>query len=261
MKLYEAALENWDLDLAKRGLTFVRQNTNKNTRLFLEATALLAIAHLRANDLPGAEPLMAEVLRNDEVITSKSRRTKFRQEIIARFDQEGALAALAQEHPALQSEAEIHEAAIRLLKDGKNEDDLDEIIGDQTPQAVKDFLLKVDQLSKNLLPHEERPLLPSPKQVLKNRYVGKLVFNGLRRKIYRYICAEESEVYQAWLADGLDAILSKGYVASAVVAALTDLRIGVGALAVGISAKLMKVGIGNFCEKNRPLDLMGLRKR
>lgn len=261
LKLYEAALESWDLDLAKRGFRFVRNNTNKKTRTYLEATTLLAIAYLRDQDLVSAEPLMASALKDEYVIKSESKRAQFRREVIERFDQEGALAALGQAHPDLQSEAQIHQDAIKLLKEGKNEDELHEIIGNQTPQSVKDFLLKVDGMSKNLLPHEERLLLPSPKEVIKNKQVGKVIFNGVRRKLYRYICKEDSEVYQAWLKGGIESILSKGYIASAVIGAMADIRIGASAIAVGVSAMLMKLGVANFCDKNHPISLMGLRKK
>ena len=74
LKLYEAALESWDLGLAKRGFRIVRQRANKRTRLYLEATALLALTHLREQDLFAAEPLMAEVLRDDCVIRSETQR-------------------------------------------------------------------------------------------------------------------------------------------------------------------------------------------
>ena len=261
LKLYEGALESWNLDVAKRGFEFVRNQAGKNTRIYLEATALLAISHLREQNTFSAEPLMAEVLRNEEIIKSEKQRTTFRQEIIDRFDQEGALAALADCHPDLKSESEIHQEAVRLLRQGKTENDMEELIGANTPQSVKDFLLKVDTISKNLLPHEERLLLPSPKEVVKNRQAGRVLFQGVRRKIYFYVCDKDSKIYQAWLHEGIDAILNKGYVASAVVGALADLRIGAGAIAVGVTAALMKMGVETYCKKNKPNSLMSLRKR
>lgn len=261
LKLYEGALESWNLGVAKRGLEFVRRESNKNTRIYLEATTLLAICYLRERDTIAAEPLMAEVLRNEEVIKSISRRIVFRREIIDRFDQEGALAALASCHPDLKSEVEIHKEAVQLLREGKTEHDMEELIGSSTPEMVKDFLLKVDRLSKNLLPYEERLLLPSPNDVIKNRQTGRILLNGIRRKLYKYICDSNSNVYQEWMRDGIDAVLNKGYIASAVVAALADIRVGAGAIAVGITAAFMKIGINNFCEHNKPVSLMGLRKK
>lgn len=259
LMFYEAALEQWEIDLAKRGFQFVRNNTNNNTRLHLEATTLLAIAYLRDRDTFSAEPLMAEVLRNETVIKSERQRQLFRFEVIDRFDQEGALAALSNCYPEHKAEAEVHREALEILRKGKTDSEIEETIGSSVPQEVKDFLLKVDQLSKNLLPHDQRLLLPSPKEMIKNRNLGNILFRGVKRKVYNSICDEKSEVYQAWLRNGLDAILSKGYVASAVIAALVDYKVVMGSLAVGVSALLMNQGIGNFCERNKPKDLMALR--
>ena len=108
LMLYETALEAWDLDLAKRGFEFVRREANKRTRLYLEATVLLAVAHLRSQDLFSAEPLMAEALRNDDVITSKPQRDAFRREAIERFDQDEASASMARLHPEVMHEAQVH---------------------------------------------------------------------------------------------------------------------------------------------------------
>ena len=172
LRLYEGALEAWNLPIAKRGLESVRSRANKSTRLYLEATTLLAIAHLREGDLFSAEPLMAEVLRNDEVIESEVTRRLFRRETIDRFDQEGALSAYAKVYPEIKSEAEVHAEAVQLLRKGKGEAELLEGLGSETPQSVKDFILKVDRLSKNILPDAERLLLPSPQEIVKDRHAG-----------------------------------------------------------------------------------------
>ena len=260
LKLYEVALESWQIDLAKRGFQFVRDNCNKNTRLYLEATTLLAICHLREQNIFSAEPLIAEVLKNENIIKSEKKKIEFRREIIERFDEEGVLAALAKSFPELKSEAEVHSAALEILKQGKSEGDIQEMLGESVPQDVKDFLLKVDQMSKNMLTYEHRLMLPSPKEVIKNKSTGDIIFRGLRRKLYKYICSEDSELYQAWLKNGLNAILDKGYVAGVVIAALTDVKIGASGVAIGVTALLMNQGINNFFENHKPSSLMVLRK-
>ncbi|QJD80691.1 hypothetical protein [Spirosoma rhododendri] len=80
--LYEASIEAGDYPLAIEGLKIIKQKTNKNTRVHLEATALLAIAHLRSNAIDKAEPFVKEVLTNDKVIKSEKKRTEFRKSII-----------------------------------------------------------------------------------------------------------------------------------------------------------------------------------
>ena len=70
-------------------------------------------------------------------------------------------------------------------------------MGSRIPQEVKDFILKVDVLSRKLLPHETRLLLPSPGDVVKNRQVAQLVFSAAKRRLYGMVCDENSETYQA----------------------------------------------------------------
>jgi hypothetical protein len=261
LMLYETALEAWDLGLAKRGFEFVRREANNRTRLHLEATVLLALAHLRSQDLFSAEPLMAEALRNDEIITSKPQKDAFRREAIERFDQDGALASMAKLHPEVMHEAQVHQDALALLRKGMNEQDIEEDLGSRIPQEVREFILKVDVLSRKLLPHETHLLLPSPADVVKNRHVAQLVFNAAKWRLYGMVCDEDSEAYQAWITGGIDTICSKGYVASAVVAVLVDIKISIPAVAVGLSALLMQRGITNFCRVNKPKRFMDLRRK
>lgn len=261
LKLYESALEAWDLDTAKQGFSFVRREASKNTRLFLEATVLLAVTHLRCQDLISAEPLMAEALRNENVITSKSQRDIFRREAIDRFDQEGAIAALAKVHPEVMDEAQIHQDALNMLRKGLNEQDIEEELGARIPQQVKEFILKVDILSRKLLPHETRLLLPTSADVVKNRHASQIVFGGVKRKLYGYVCDENSETYKAWVHGGLNALCNEGFMANAVIGVLADFKIFVPSLAIGLTALVIKKGIGNFCETNRPKRFMDLRKK
>lgn len=263
LKLYETALESWQISIAIKGFQFVRHNANINTRLHLEATTLLAICYLREKKLNLAEPLMAEVLQNEKVIKSESKRFEFRVAIVERFDQEGALAALAEPSPRtnVDSEKEIHKAAVEILKKGKNEDDISEMLGASAPESVKDYLFKIDSISKNLLSYEQRKRLPGPKEVIKNKNIGRIIFYGFKRKLYKYICDEKSDVYQAWLKDGINSILDSGYLASIVITALADLRIGASALAIRITAFIMNQGITNFCDNNKPSSLMELRNK
>lgn len=257
--LYEGALENWDLDLAKRGFDFVRREARKETRLYLEATFLLAIAHLRDQDLFAAEPLICKVFNNEHLVSSEKQREKFIKEVVERFDQEGAISALAKIYKDTLPEAEIHTRAIELLRTGMSEDELEMQLGKSIPQAVKDFIFRVDQLSKKSLPPGNLLYLPSPREVIKNQKVGNLVFLATKRRLYKYLCDKNSEVYQTWLHEGLDAICSKSYVASAVLSALTDLRIGLGAVAVGVTSLAIQQGLHKFCESHKPTSFMSLR--
>src|SRR5229473_6082835 len=54
--LFEAAMEAGDLNTAELGFIGVRKKTTPGTRIYLEATALLAICYLRKDRLDLAEP-------------------------------------------------------------------------------------------------------------------------------------------------------------------------------------------------------------
>lgn len=91
--LFEAAMESGNLEVAESGFAGVRQRTSPTSRLYLEATALLAIVYLRQKKLNDAEPLIAKVLSSHN-IRSESRRRRFLRHIVGRFEEEGLLGAL-----------------------------------------------------------------------------------------------------------------------------------------------------------------------
>ena len=71
--LFEAAMESGNLQFAIAGLTGVQKKCNPRTRVYLEATALLAICHIRNENIDSAEPLIAKVLEKSKMhkITTK----------------------------------------------------------------------------------------------------------------------------------------------------------------------------------------------
>lgn len=259
--LYEAALEAWELDLARSGFEFVIREASRTSRLSLEARTLLAITFLRKNDILSAEPHIADVLRNDRVIKSAEKRREFRREAIDRFDQEGAIAALAHLFPEHMDEAKVHERALKMLREIPFEDQLEEELGAAVPQAVKDFILKVDEFAKNQLPSAERLMLPGPAEIIKNRRVGSIVFDGVTRRMYRHLCDEDSEAQKRWVKGGINSVLNGGFLITIVMQAALDARIMIPAAAATISALVMKRGLGNFCQNHQPRELMSLRRK
>lgn len=256
--LYEGALESYDLEVAKRGFQFVRDQANKKTRLYLEATSLLAITYLRGKDLFSAEPLMHEVLNNDNFIKSAKQRKIFIAELVDRFDREGAVTALSRVYQEPLPEKQVHERAMDLLRDGLSEEELEERLGRSVPDEVRDFILRVNRASMKSLPSADRLLLPLPKEIIRDRKVGSLIFRGIHQRLYKYICDDGSEVYQTWIRDGLDAICSKSYVAGVVVAVLTDMKIGAGAIAIGLTSLVIQKGLTNFCSA-KPRSFFSVR--
>jgi hypothetical protein len=114
--LFEAAMEDGRLQIAIGGFEGVRQKVAPGTRIHLEATALLAICHLRLRNYPAAEPLMAQALRSETNISTPSRRLQFRRRLIERFEEETLLFALQGETPLILNPDDVQSAAADFIR-------------------------------------------------------------------------------------------------------------------------------------------------
>ncbi len=257
-RLYELALEVDEINTAIRGLKSNRAVVNVNTRLYLEATALLAICYLRQEELELAKPLIKEVLTNDTVLKSPRTRKQFRAEIIDRFDQETALYSLKNKEKEEITKEELEEQVGKILM-SQNESEIYSTLGKSVPEHTKYLLFEVHQYSLKQLPSAERLALPSPEEKIKEREVGMTVFQSVKRVIYKSLCDKESEIYKIWYTNGMEIILSRGYISSAVLTCLNNIGIGMKLLSASIVALILKFGLEVYCEKNKPYDLMELR--
>lgn len=256
--LFEAAIEAGDYLFAIEGFIGVRKKVNRNTRVYLEATALLAIAYLRKQDLEAAEPLIREVLQNDKVIASQAKRAEFRKAMIARFDEEAILYSMKGSGRELLYGDELGALAEEQAKSHSKEQILI-LIGHELPLGSLQFMLKVDDFAKRQLPSAERLQLPSPQAQVERDNVGRTFFSAVKRTAYRSLCDPESDIYKAWFNDGLKIPLSKRYVGSAVASAFMGFGIGLKALAVSVCALILKFGIEVFCDRFKPNSILDLR--
>jgi len=104
-------------------------------------------------------------------------------------------------------------------------------------------------------------MLPSPKDMIRDEVAGKTVFQSLKRVVYNSLCDPNSDVYKAWLTNGLGVVLDKKYITTAVAASLSGLGIGFKALAVSSVALIIRFGLDIYCEQNKPTGIMEIRKR
>lgn len=258
--LFELAIEIGEYDYAERGFIGNRQLVNKNTRLYLEATTLLAICYLRKNDYEKAKPFIQEVLKNENIIKSKRTRRDFHHAIINRFDEEAALFSLKIEKNEPLDLDEIQREA-GMIMSSNSEDGIYLILGKALPKQTKDILFQIDDFSKNQLSSAERKMLSSPKDMIKDEVAGKTVFQSLKRVIYNSLCDPKSEVYQAWFKNGLGVVLDKKYITSAIAASLTGLGIGFKALAISGVALVLRFGLDVYCEHYKPTGIMEVRTK
>lgn len=256
--LFEAALESGNLEIAISGFTGVRQKVSPKTRLYLEATAMLAICYLRKRDLRKAQPLIDYTLKSLNIIKSESQRRRFRRNIVKRFEEEGMLAGLSGAGSDIFNIDEIQQAALALQVKGESE--LITLLGEVTPPQVVQFLEHLSDISRKQLPYKEILCLPGPRTERDHHKLGEKVFSSVKLVIWKSLCDPESEVYKSWYASGIKTILGKKYVTAAVVAAFSGLGIGLWGIAVYVTALLLKMGIEVYCDVYQPSSIMGSRE-
>jgi hypothetical protein len=248
--LFEAAMGAGHLQMAESGFVGIRKKTSGTSRLYLEATALLAICYLRQKKLSEAEPLIAQVLKSRN-IRSESGRRRFLRHIVGRFEEEGLLGALRSAGTEPLDVDEIQELAASLVQT-KNEDEILFEMGAALPAEVIAFLLKVDAMAKRGLTAKEILYLPGESQILERSELGRTTFRSFKRVLWRSLCDPTSEVYKAWFSQGLACVLDRKYYAIAVSAMLVDLGIGIKALAVSATALVIKFGLEVYCDRFKP---------
>ncbi|MGQ1948648.1 hypothetical protein ACT3CD_16265 [Geofilum sp. OHC36d9] len=259
-KLFELSIELGDYDFAINGLNSNREVLNKNTRIYLETTSLMAICYVRMQEIIKAKPYIKEVLTNKSVIKSDRTRKIFHKEIINRFNEEVALCTLKSSDDVSYNEDEIEQEVIRIIQT-LTEQEIFAQIGQASPRATKELMFLVYDYSTKQLPSAERLALPSPTQKIKDTEVGQTVFESVKRVIYNSLCNPESDIYKTWFNNGMKIVLSKGYIRSAVISCLVNLGVGIKMIAASIIALIMKLGIEIYCERYKPISLMEIRDK
>lgn len=259
-KLYELAIELNKCDFALKGLMSNKSLINKNTRIYLETISLLAICYLRMRDVPNAKKYIQEVLQNRFVIKTERTREVFNSEIINRFNEEIALATLTSSNIAVLDEEEIERESIRLIQT-LTDDEIFANIGQASPTSTKDLIFLVHDFSTKQLPSAERLALPSPNQKTQDKEVGLTVFESVKRVLYNSLCNPESEIYKVWYNNGMQLVLSKGYIKSTIISSLVNIGFGFSMIAASIIALVTKFGIEVYCTKYKPIYVSEIRKK
>lgn len=253
--LFEAAMESGNLNIAISGFEGIRKKCNQQTRVYLEATSLQAICHIREGKMPKAEPLISEVLKKSKYIHSDRRRRQFKKRIIQRFEEEVTLFALINSGDDVLDIDEIQNEA-GLSVQTKTEDEILNALGRSLPRKVINDLLKIHIFSGKELPYDEKKLLPAPEEIIEEKALGKTVFSSFKRILWRSLCDPDSDIYKAWFNNGLSMVLGKKYLGTAITAAMSGLSIGIKALAISATALVIKMGIETYCFAYQPKGVM-----
>lgn len=251
---FESCLDANQISYAQRGFIGIRKLSASNTRLFLEASSLLAVCYLRSKDTSSAKKLIKEVIEKINNISSDRTRHQFQKRLIERVEEECILTELIGTDGIAMNVDEIEAKAIMLIQ--RNSDsDIFKLIGNTVPTSSIDLLRDVRTYSLNQLPAPDRKLLPSPEKAEEPRKIGKAAFSIIKRIAWKAICNPDSSIYKLWK-KRIPKVFNEGYFSAAVVTTMGDFKIGIPLLASGISALIMKYTAEEFCEVSKPKGLM-----
>lgn len=251
---FESCLDANRISYAQRGFIGIRKLSASNTRLYLEASSLLAVCHLRSKDTSSAKTLIKEVIEKINNIGSERTKHQFQKRLIERIEEECILTELIGTNDVPMNVDEIEAKAILLIQ--RNSDvEIFKLIGNSVPTASINLLRDVRTYSLNQLPAPDRKLLPSPEKAEEPKKIGKTTFAIIKRIAWKTICNPDSTIYKLWK-KRIPKVFNEGYFSAAVVTTMGDFKIGIPLLASGVSALVMKYTAEEFCDISKPKGLM-----
>ncbi|MFW9928358.1 MAG: hypothetical protein ACFFD1_03115 [Candidatus Thorarchaeota archaeon] len=251
---FEACLADNRINYSMTGFIGIRRLTNKNTRIYLEATAFLSICYLRDKQSEKAKPLILEVINSLNNIKSDRRRHQFQKRFVTRIEEECILSELIGTQEGPIDPQSIHERAVILLQQN-NEVELIKLIGNLIPAKGIKLLRDVRDYSIRQLPPPDQKLLPSADKSEEPRNLGKRALAVLKRIAWKTICDPDSPIYKAW-SKKIPKVYNEAYFATALAATFTNWKIGIPLLISGVTAIVMKYTAHEFCDWAKPEGLM-----
>jgi len=242
------------ISYAQNGFIGIRKLSAENTRLYLEASSLLAVCYLRNKKTSDAKKLIKEVIEKINNISSDKTRHQFQKRLIERIEEECILTELIGVNESPLDVKEIQAKAVLLIQ--RNSDgEIFKLIGNTVPTASINLLHDVREYSIKQLPGPDRKRLPPPEKSEEPLKIGKTTFAVIKRIVWKTFCSPDSTIYKLWK-KRIPKVFDQGYFSAAVVAALGDFRIGIPLIASGVSALIMKYTAEEFCELSKPKGLM-----
>jgi len=251
---YEGVLEAGKLEDAKLGLEAVRKRAREGTRVFIEATALLAVCCLRLKKIDEAKKHLRFVIQNINSISSDRRRNQFQKRVIERIDEEFWIGQLVGRNEGVVSAKQIQEDAVKLLRE-KSPEQIFELIGDAMPSNALPLLKDVKDYAILLLPPPDQKLLEPPKQQIPKAELGKKALAAIKRIGWKAFCHQDSQIYKLWK-NRIPKVFNEGYFAVAFTTVLAQWRIGLPQFGAGVVAIVMKYSCEEFCSTFKPEGLM-----
>lgn len=253
--IFDTCIDANELHFAESGILSVRQRANKNTRIYIEATALLAVCYVRLKRFDEAKPLVRETMLFLNNIKTVTRRRQFQKRFIERIEDETILAELIVESAFPIEPERIRASAIELIQT-KSEEEILRLAAEGIPSNVVLKLQAVRRyLSENVEKESDVKNLPPPPAELPTTGLGKRVFSVIGRICWKTLCAEDSPVYKTWY-NGLPERFEAAFLPAAVASGFQQYKIASTALAAGICATAMRYAAVEFCDATKPASLM-----
>ena len=231
---FEACLDANRLTYAEAGFIGIRKFSEPNTRLYLEASSLLAVCYLRQKKITESKKLIHEAISKINNIASDRTRHQFQKRLIERIVEECILAELIGAGKEKLDVKEIESKAIFLIQ-RNSDDEILKLIGNSVPVSSIKLLSDVRTYSIKQLPAPDRKLLPAPEKAEEPKHIGRITFAILRRVAWKTFCKPSSPIYKLW-ANRVPKVFNEGYFAAAVVTTFGDFRIGIPIIASGLAA-------------------------
>ncbi len=251
--LAECALEAGEISFAIQRLEGVRAVVAESTRIYLEATALLSLCYLRRKRLDEAKLLIAETIANVNNITSDNRRRQFNKRFVERIEEECILAGIMSGATEPVDVNKIQEEAVKLLH--LDEGSILILLGNSLPSNSIALLENARNYTLKQIPSADRKLLPSPKQAVVPKKLGKRTLKAVKRVVWRAVCDPSDEIYQAWSA-GLSVVYDKKWIATAIVSSCVSWNITTNMVLASVVALAFKTGVKVFCDLFAPESIM-----
>ena len=148
---FEACLDANRIQYAQNGFVGIRKLSAENTRLYLEASSLLAVCCLRTKKTVEAKKLIKDVIEKINNISSDRTRHQFQKRLIERIEEECILTELIGVNESPMDAEEIQAKAVLLIQ--RNSDaEIFKLIGNTVPTASINLLHDVREYSIKQLP-------------------------------------------------------------------------------------------------------------
>ena len=251
---FEACLDANRITYAQSGFVGIRKLSGNTTRLYLEASSLLAVCHLRNKKTGEAKKLVREIVDKINNISSDRTRRQFQKRLIERIEEECILTELIGSEGSEMDIEEIQEKAVLLIQ-RSSDSEIYKLIGNSVPTSSIKLLSDVRTYALNQLPPPDRKMLPPPEKAEQPQKIGRTTFAVLRRIAWKTFCNPDSSIYKLW-SKRIPKVFNEGYFSAAIVSTMGDFRIGIPLIASGVSALVMKYTAEEFCDLAKPKGLM-----